>query len=87
MLINDPVYIGIDTSNYTTSAAAADKDGNIIASSRKLLDVKQGEKGLRQSDALFQHWKALPELINPLLEEYRGRIAAICAAASALMPS
>ena len=41
MLINDPVYLGIDTSNYTTSAAAADKDGTVIASVRKLLDVKQ----------------------------------------------
>ena len=80
MQISDPVFIGIDTSNYTTSAAAADGQGNIIASSRRLLDVKQGEKGLRQSDALFQHWKVLPELLAPLLEEYRGRIAAVCAA-------
>ena len=80
MLINDPVYIGIDTSNYTTSVAAADKNGKIIAGSRKLLDVKQGEKGLRQSDALFQHWKTLPLLLQPLLIEYRGRIAAVCAA-------
>ncbi|MBR6237408.1 MAG: DNA-binding protein [Firmicutes bacterium] len=80
MLINDPVYLGIDTSNYTTSAAAADKYGNVIASVRKLLDVKQGEKGLRQSDALFQHWKTLPELLEPLLKEYRGRIAFVCAA-------
>ncbi len=80
MLINDPVYIGIDTSNYTTSVAAADKDGSVIASSRKLLEVKQGEKGLRQSDALFQHWKTLPDLLEPLLREYRGRIAAVCAA-------
>ena len=76
----DPVYIGIDTSNYTTSAAAADKDGNIIDSSRKLLEVKQGEKGLRQSDALFQHWKTLPDILAPLLVRYRGRIEAVCAA-------
>ena len=80
MQMTDPVFIGIDTSNYTTSAAAADKDGNVIASSRKLLEVRQGEKGLRQSDALFQHWKTLPVLLAPLLEEYRGRIAAVCAA-------
>ena len=79
MPITDPVYIGIDTSNYTTSAAAVCKDGRIIASSRKLLEVKQGEKGLRQSDALFQHWKTLPDLLMPLLNEYRGRIAAVCA--------
>ena len=80
MQISDPVYIGIDTSNYTTSAAAADRDGIIVGSERKLLEVKQGEKGLRQSDALFQHWKVLPELLSPMLEKYRGRIAGICAA-------
>ena len=80
MQISDPVYIGIDTSNYTTSAAAADSDGIIVASERKLLEVKQGEKGLRQSDALFQHWKVLPLILSPLLEKYRGRIAGICAA-------
>ena len=77
---NSPVFIGIDTSNYTTSAAAADPEGNVIASVRRLLQVKEGEKGLRQSDALFQHWKVLPDLLSPLLEEYRGRIAAVCAA-------
>lgn len=80
MQISDPVYIGIDTSNYTTSAAAVDGSGNVITSSRRLLEVGEGGKGLRQSDALFQHWKALPELLSPLLEQYRGRIVTVCAA-------
>lgn len=56
--------LGIDTSNYKTSAAVIDADGNIVCDYRQLLNVKQGERGLRQSDALFQHVKNLPELIK-----------------------
>jgi N6-L-threonylcarbamoyladenine synthase len=74
-----PLFLGIDTSNYTTSAAIVAADGTMVANSRKLLEVKQGEKGLRQSDALFQHWNALPVLLQPLLSEYGKDIAAVCA--------
>jgi N6-L-threonylcarbamoyladenine synthase len=56
--------IGFDTSNYTTSVAVFDgKDG---VNCSKLLPVKQGELGLRQSDAVFQHIKSLPELSGRL---------------------
>lgn len=58
------MYIGFDTSNYTTSVAAY--DGKNIFQVKKLLDVKQGERGLRQSDALFQHTVNLPHLIEEL---------------------
>ena len=75
---SDPVFLGIDTSNYTTSAAAVDAHGNILADNRRLLEVKKGEKGLRQSDALFQHWKALPDILTPILSEYRDRIVCVC---------
>lgn len=54
--------LGIDTSNYKTSVAVLDRD-SIVCDIRRFLDVKQGERGLRQSDALFQHVKNLPELI------------------------
>ncbi len=64
--------LGIDTSNYTTSVAAADKNGSIISDRRKLLEVKQGERGLRQSDALFQHIANLPELIEKLKSDTAG---------------
>ena len=48
--------IGIDTSNYTTSIAFFDGiDGENCS---KLLPVKQGELGLRQSDAVFAHIKS-----------------------------
>ncbi len=56
--------IGIDTSNYTTSIAFFDGIGGEYCS--KLLPVKQGELGLRQSDAVFAHIKSLPELSGRL---------------------
>ena len=68
--------LGIDTSNYKTSAAVLDPE-HIICDIRRFLDVKQGEKGLRQSDALFQHIKNLPELFEELRQEYRGDFAAV----------
>ena len=46
-------FLGIDTSNYTTSAAAVDEDGRIIAFSKRLLPVRAGGAGLRQSEAVF----------------------------------
>ena len=52
--------IGIDTSNYTTSIAYF--DGTTGVNCSELLPVKQGELGLRQSDAVFAHIKSLPEL-------------------------
>ena len=56
--------IGIDTSNYTTSIAFFDGTGGENCS--KLLPVKPGELGLRQSDAVFAHIKSLPELSGRL---------------------
>jgi len=56
--------IGIDTSNYTTSIAFFDGTGGENCS--KLLPVKAGELGLRQSDAVFAHIKSLPELSGRL---------------------
>lgn len=58
------MYLGIDTSNYTTSIATF--DGTTICQQKKLLTVKQGEKGLRQSDAVFQHTSNMPQLITNL---------------------
>ena len=57
-------FIGFDTSNYTTSAALfADAE---MHSARRLMPVKAGEAGLRQSDAVFHHTAALPELFDTL---------------------
>lgn len=62
--------IGIDTSNYTTSIAYF--DGHSGENCGKLLPVKQGELGLRQSDAVFAHTKSLPELSGRLFSHIRG---------------
>ena len=61
--------IGIDTSNYTTSIAVFDGIGGENCS--RLLPVKQGELGLRQSDAVFSHIKSLPELSGRLFSHVR----------------
>ncbi len=60
------IYLGIDTSNYTTSVAAV--DGDKVHSVRKILDVKEGERGIRQSDGVFQHMKLLPSLYRELAQ-------------------
>lgn len=75
----DKDYIlGIDTSNYKTSLAVINKSGEIIKDTRKLLIVKQGERGLRQSEAFFQHVENLPELIDEIFAKPIGpQIAAI----------
>ena len=68
--------IGLDTSNYTTSVAWFDGVGGENCS--KLLPVKQGELGLRQSDAVFAHIKSLPELSGRLFSNADiGKITAV----------
>ncbi|MDO5560610.1 MAG: peptidase M22 [Oscillospiraceae bacterium] len=64
-----PRYLGIDTSNYTTSSAFYDSDSDVMIQSKKLLPVKEGELGLRQSDAVFHHTKQLPEVIEKLTSD------------------
>lgn len=60
------LFLGLDTSNYTTSAAIYDSENNTIRQDKKLLPVKNGEKGLRQSDAVFHHTVQLPDRIEAL---------------------
>lgn len=58
------MILGIDTSNYTTSAAIYDQSNGTINNFKKMLPVKQGERGLRQSDAVYHHTANLPEVID-----------------------
>jgi N6-L-threonylcarbamoyladenine synthase len=62
------LVLGIDTSNYTTSIAVVDHKNNLIVDHRKILAVKEGARGLRQSDALFQHVVNLPVLFEKISE-------------------
>ncbi len=68
-------FLGVDTSNYTTSFAFF--DGNDIFQVKKLLPVKEGEKGIRQSDAVFHHTKAYPDLLKELLAQSGNKIDAV----------
>lgn len=71
-------YLGLDTSNYTTSAALYDSAAHIVLQEKQPLPVKTGELGLRQSDAVFHHTKQLPDVLEHLLERAgRPEIAAI----------
>ncbi len=58
-------FLGIDTSNYTTSLALCDEE-SVLMNEKIILDVKQGERGLRQSDALFHHINNLPKLAEKI---------------------
>ncbi len=61
------ITLGIDTSNYATSLALYNSEENsVITAIKKFLPVKQGQLGLRQSDAVFEHTKALPALLQEL---------------------
>lgn len=61
--------IGFDTSNYATSLAVFDTAGEVVCAKKRFLPVKPGQLGLRQSDALFHHTVALPELLDELAQE------------------
>ncbi|NLB16611.1 MAG: peptidase M22 [Clostridiales bacterium] len=60
-----PRFLGIDTSNYTTSVSVVD-NGEVVLNLKSPLKVRQGQLGLRQSDAVFYHISNLPELMERL---------------------
>ncbi len=77
-----PEFLGIDTSNYTTSAAVYISDENRIVQRKRLLPVKEGALGLRQSDAVFHHTKQLPDIVEELFSaEGFGEFSAVSASA------
>ena len=79
--MSDPGFVlGIDTSCYTTSAAVA-LNGTIVSFGRKLLPVAKGERGLRQSEAVFAHIKQLPEVVRQVMEGLDAAPAAVCVSA------
>ncbi|MEG1436062.1 MAG: peptidase M22 [Oscillospiraceae bacterium] len=77
------IYLGIDTSNYTTSIALYDSEQNRIEHIKKLLPVKKGECGIRQSDAVFHHNVALPQLAQELFSNTSFNAPIKCVGVSA----
>lgn len=73
---SSPLFLGIDTSNYTSSAAIVCENEHI--SKTQLLSVGDGMRGVRQSDAVFMHSRNLPPLLQQLFSEIdTSRIAAV----------
>lgn len=69
--------LGIDTSNYTTSVCLYNSESGEMLQKKLLLPVKKGEKGLRQSDAVFHHTSRLYPLMKELFAMAGGEIDAI----------
>ncbi len=75
------IFLGIDSSAYTSSLALVDGERNIIADERMVLQVEAGKRGLRQSEAFFQHIKNLPFLFERLDRHLLNSVKAIGASA------
>lgn len=69
------IILAFDTSNYTTSCAVCDLSGKILHNLKLPLPVAEGERGLRQSDALFHHVNRLPDLIDKV--NIAGEVVAV----------
>lgn len=67
----EEVYLGIDTSCYTTSLCFMNREGQVKAEARRILSVKEGRCGLQQSEMVYQHTRNLPELMEKALEGAR----------------
>lgn len=71
-------FLGLDTSNYTTSVAFCAQSGEVLQE-KHLLPVKAGEMGLRQSDAVFHHVRQLPEMTVKLFAREAFTVTAVAA--------
>lgn len=68
--MKNKVIIGLDTSNYTTSCAVCHLDGTVLENYKELLPVREGENGLRQSDAVFAHVKNFQIISSRIKEKH-----------------
>lgn len=74
---NMSFFLGVDSSNYTSSAAVINSENMSVNNQKQLLSVENGQLGLRQSDAVFQHIKNLPGVIEKALEFADSTVSAI----------
>jgi len=60
-------YLGIDTSSCATSAAVYDStSGSVLGSVKINLQIKDGDLGMQQNDAIFLHTQNVSELMEQL---------------------
>ena len=72
-------FLGIDTSCYVTSVALVNAQGDVLLHGRTKLPVRQGELGLRQSDAVFAHIRQLPALLRQAFACVHAQRLSLCA--------
>ncbi|MDW7740178.1 MAG: O-sialoglycoprotein endopeptidase [Bacillota bacterium] len=80
------LYLGIDTSAYTSSLAIADQNEKLLYDGRFALAVKEGNLGLRQSEAVFAHIQNMPTLFKAERAQKVLKHGIIHAVASAARP-
>lgn len=73
--------LGLDTSCYTTSAALAGEGAEPVQA-RQLLPVSAGERGLRQSEAVFAHIRQVSAQVEAVMKAVPGPISCVCASAA-----
>lgn len=74
-MLKEKLFVAFDTSNYTTSCSVCTESGVVLQNLKLPLPVSQGQRGLRQSEALFHHINQMPELIDKL--EIDGTVSAV----------
>ena len=67
------IILAVDTSNYTSSLAILTLGGELLANLKRPLPVKPGERGLRQSDAVFAHTVNIPSLMQEARDIIAGK--------------
>ncbi len=75
--------LGFDTSCYTTSCALVSLEGQVLVSVRLPLEVALGDRGLRQSEAVFKHLRQIPQAFRQALDQAgRPAVGAVCVSAA-----
>jgi len=75
---HNSIVIGIDTSAYTTSIAAVNRQGEVLLDLKQVLKVPLGTRGLRQSDARGQHHLNLLDMVAQIEDRLdMSRVGAI----------
>jgi N6-L-threonylcarbamoyladenine synthase len=77
--VSNRLFLGIDTSYYTTSVALVDDAGRLLEDRRRPLSVPAGERGVSPPEAVWSHLKAMPEAAEELLRAHGRAIAAVAA--------
>ena len=65
-------FLGIDTSCYTTSICAVDRQFRVLTDQRRILAVAMGKRGLSQSNMVYRHTRNLPDLAEQVCRDLAG---------------